>query len=215
MIKKVYHNDDSSLSLQGFVDEESNSETVQGNRVVSPALLRELNAGNQAAFEKVYLHYVSSVKNFLTALMRSGEIAEEITQEVFVTLWEKRSHVNPDKNVSAYIYTIAKNFAFKYFNRNKIFSSEDVLSAGNVESDVTPDSILIQKEKEILVEIAVSQMPPQRRKIYEMSRLQGLTNGEIAERLHISKNTVENHITSALNDLREVLGLFIMLILLT
>ena len=187
---------------------------TEAKPTVTPELLQALRSGDQNAFERIYLHYVSSVKNFLTVLTRSGEAGEEITQEVFVTLWEKRDRIDPDKNISAYIYTIAKNYAFKYFNRKKGLLQEDVMSADSLEAYGSPDEILIQKEKEILIEIAVSQMPPQRRKIYRLSRIEGLSNSEIAEMLNISKNTVENHITSALNDLREVLAMFLLLVLL-
>jgi RNA polymerase sigma-70 factor (ECF subfamily) len=172
---------------------------------ISPTVLRALCAGEQWAFERVYLQYVSSVKKFLTVLLRSEELSEEFTQEAFVTLWEKREHIDPEKNISAYIYTIAKNYAFKHFRRQKEQLGEDILAINTREFFNQPDELLMQREKELLIEITVSRMPPQRQKIYRLSRAEGLTNGEIAEQLSISKNTVENHITSALNDIRAVL----------
>jgi len=72
---------------------------------------------------------------------------------------------------------------------------------------IAPDEIFIGKETEILIEILTRKMPPQRRRIFEFNRKEGLTNDEIARRLNISKNTVENHITSALKDLRKGLWL--------
>jgi len=194
-------------------DKESRQNNREGSRVVTPELLQDMRSGSQSAFEKVYLHYVTSVQNFLTTLLRSEEMGQEITQEVFVTLWEKREQINPDKNVSGYIYTIAKNYAFKYLGRKKEVFQENDTYANNIEGDIAPDELLIYKEKEILIEIAVSRMPAQRRKIYELSRKEGLSNQEIAEKLNISKNTVENHITKALKDLREIIALFMLLII--
>lgn len=175
--------------------------------------LEALNKGDHKAYEDIYVHYVSSVKNFLTLLTRSEEAGEEITQEVFVTLWEKREQVDPGKNISGYLYTIAKNYALKYFNKNKQLRSEELTAADNPDYNGIPDEIYIKKEKELLVEITVAKMPAQRRKIYEMSRREGLSNSEIAERLNISKNTVENHITAALKDIREVVLCFLVLMM--
>lgn len=174
-------------------------------------VFRSLRDGDHSAYEEVYLKYVSSIKKFLTVLTRSEEIAEEITQETFVTLWEKRESIDPDKNISGYLFTIAKHFALKYFKRNQVLLGEEFMMHEKNRLDLAPDEILIGKEQEILTDIAVKRMPAQRRKIYEFSRKDGLTNGEIAERLQISKNTVENHITSALKDIRKIIILFLLL----
>ena len=181
---------------------------------ISPMVLHALREGNHLAYEKVYLHHVSSVKKFMTLLTRSEDIAEEITQETFITLWEKRENIDPDKNISGYLYIIAKNFALKHFRKNKIISDVEIQEDNDPLMNITPDEILIAKEKEILTEIVIKKMPAQRRKIYELSRKEGLTNSEIAERLNISKNTVENHVTSALKDLREVISFFLLFMLL-
>jgi RNA polymerase sigma-70 factor (ECF subfamily) len=171
---------------------------------ISPVLLQELREGKHFAYEEIYLHYASSIKKFLTVLTRSKETAKELTQEVFITLWEKRENIDPNNNIVGYLYVIAKNLALKHFRDNKIIFSEEFHHRDNLLLDIAPDEILLAKEKKILTEITIRKMPPQRRKIYELSRKEGLTNREIAERLCISKNTVENHITSALKDLRNV-----------
>ncbi|MDR2911795.1 MAG: RNA polymerase sigma-70 factor [Alistipes sp.] len=176
------------------------------SRIVTPDLLRALRHGDQRAFERVYLHYVSSVRRFLTMLTRSEELGAEITQEVFVILWEKRAQIDPDKNISAYIYKIAKNQTFKHFRRNRtVVTGEAAPESVVVEPYTLPDELLMQCEKERLVEKIVSSMPPRRRQIYRMSREEGASNDEIATRLGISKSTVENQITAALNDIRNSL----------
>ncbi|MCL2098149.1 MAG: RNA polymerase sigma-70 factor [Bacteroidales bacterium] len=188
------------------------SQAQYGRKNISPATLQALREGSHSSYENVYLHYVSSVKNFLTILTRSAATAEEITQEVFVTLWEKRENIDPDKNISGYLYIIAKNFALKHFNKNKIFLGTEYQVKDDPLLDVAPDEILIAKEKQLLTAMVIKGMPPKRKKVYELSRKEGLSNGEIADRLQISKNTVENHITTALKELREVVALLLLLL---
>lgn len=187
------------------------TEKYYQEKIISSDVLHALRNGSHLAFEEVYIRYVSTVKKFLTVLARSEEVAEEITQETFVTLWEKRKNIDPDKNISGYLFTIAKNFALKYFKSCQMFFGEEYLEHDNPLSGLAPDEVLIGKEQEILTEIAVMRMPTQRKKIYELSRKKGFSNNEIAEQLQISKNTVENHITSALNDIRNIIALFLLL----
>ena len=183
-------------------------------KCISSDVLQALREGEHSAYEEVYSHHVSSVKEFLIMLTRSVEISKEITQEVFITLWEKRENIDSEKNISGYLYIIAKNFALKHFKRNNIILGKDFPVKEDVLLDSAPDEILVAKEKEVITEIAIKRMPAQRRRVYKLSREEGLTNREIAERLNISKNTVENHITSALKDIRNVIALFLLLILL-
>jgi len=171
---------------------------------ISKEVLYALREGDHSAFDKVYLCFVSPITDFLTVLLRCRETAEEIAQETFVVLWEKRENIDPDKNISGYLFTIAKNFALKRLNKNKmISSSEGFPIQENHSLAIAPDEIFIGKETEILIEILIRKMPAQRRRIFEFNRKEGLTNDEIARRLNISKNTVENHVTIALKDLRK------------
>jgi RNA polymerase sigma-70 factor (ECF subfamily) len=176
------------------------------SKPIDSALLSALCAGDQQAFEAVYLRYVSSIRHFLTFLTRSNDIGQEIAQDVFVTLWERRKNIDPQKNISGYLYTIAKNCALKHFNAQKGVSTAELSLVDRLQNAASADAELTAWETEQLVEVVVARMPAQRRKIYELSRKEGLSNGEIADRLNISKNTVENHITTALKNLRKVLG---------
>lgn len=194
-----------------FLHTKGAKKKLSAEYAVTPRMLSDLKAGDHAAYESVYLHYVTPVRNFLQVLTRSEDVAKELAQSVFITLWEKREGIDPDRNISGYIYKIARNAALKYFNHLKVvekyaFAYEDW--AG--ESPMS-DEIIFTREKELLIEIVLNRMPPRRREIFNMSRREMMSNEEIAQRLQISKNTVENHITSALKDLREALAVMVML----
>ena len=175
--------------------------------------IEALRAGDHRAFEEIYLHYVTPVKNFLKTLTRSEEDARGITQDVFMTLWEKRETIDPGRNIAGFLYTVARNLALKYFDHKKVIDKYTIAVTHWSDSDLAADEILIGREKELLVEIAISRMPTQRRTVYTLSRVERMSNDEIAKLLNISKNTVENHISLALRDLREVLACITALLL--
>jgi RNA polymerase sigma-70 factor (ECF subfamily) len=143
-----------------------------------------------------------SVRNYLTVFTRSKEAGIEIAQDVFVKLWENRESIDHERAISGYLFTIARNCALKYLAAVKKISTEDISRYDMPEDSASADNLYIAREMELIIDIAVSRMPPQRRKIYELSRNDKLSNAEIAELLKISKNTVENHITTALKDIK-------------
>ncbi len=178
---------------------------------IAPGVLDAVRNGDHDAFKKVYLHYVTPLKNFMTVLLRDEEEAKEMTQEVFVRLWEKRDAINPAKSVKGLIYTMARNCALNYFEHKKVIDKYNLLAVAASEQELSSDEIVIAKETAILTKIAVARMPAQRKRIFEMSHDQGLSNQEIAQQLNLSKNTVDNHLAAARKDLKEVLTLFLLL----
>lgn len=173
----------------------------------TPEQLEALRNGDQDVFRVIYLHYATPVKDFLQLLTRSEDEAKEITQEIFVTIWEKRAQINPEKSFKGYLYTIARNAAFKLFEQKKVH--DRYLSNSYPQAEYySSDEKLIAEETEILMQIAINRMPPQRKKIFEMSRGEGLKSTEIAERLNLSRHTVDNHLAAAKKDLKDLLMLF-------
>ena len=176
--------------------------------------LEALRVGDHDAFRTVYLHYATPIRDFLTLLTRSADEAEEITQEVFVQVWEKRERIDPRKSIKGYLYTIARNSALNLFEQQKVRSRYTDSPLSRAEDDWASDELLIAEETELLIEIAVSRMPEQRRRVFELSRREELKSTEIAERLGISRHTVDNHLATAKKDIRELLSLFMLLFVL-
>lgn len=172
--------------------------------------IEALQNGDHKAFEEVFLTYFDRVKYLLTGLLRSESDAEELAQDIFVKLWINRQSIDLSKAFNTYIYTIARNTAFNYLKHKLVEENfRNSLNDLDVEEADSSDEILFAKEISLLVEMTVCRMPVQRRKIYQMSRQKGISNNEIAEELGISKKTVENQISLALQEIKRVISAFL------
>lgn len=171
-------------------------------------LLEAISKGDEKAFETFFLHYYPQVKGFITGLLQSPEEAEDISQDIFLMLWGNRSSLNTINNFKSYLFRVCKNAVYRYIERALLFKNYQQKQAEKIvttpESNETDDKIQL-KELELLVAMVVEKMPPQRKKIYKMSRESGMSSDEIAQTLGINKRTVENHLSQALTDIRKVL----------
>jgi RNA polymerase sigma-70 factor (ECF subfamily) len=165
--------------------------------------MKELASGSHEAYKALFLKYFPKVKYFITHLVKSEAIAEELSQDVFLKVWEYRERMLGVLSFNSYIYRMAKNEALNYLEHKHV---QDMYIEQYINETVeSEENGWEAKEIELLEQLTVSRMPPQRKTIYEMSRMQGISNAEIATRLDISKKTVENHLNLALKELRKVL----------
>ncbi|MCC8154258.1 MAG: RNA polymerase sigma-70 factor [Tannerellaceae bacterium] len=170
-------------------------------------IVEALREGDHKAFEKIFVTCYNKTKTFIYGYIKSGPDAEELTEELFVTLWHNRMFIDTSKSFNSYLHTIARNAAIDFLRRKY------VQDAYLTQQDVTPLSAtseeeLIAKELCILIDQIVEAMPEQRRKIYQLSRNEGLSNTEIAEQLHTTKRNVESQLSLALKEIRKAITLF-------
>ena len=179
---------------------------------IAPEIVKGLREGDHRAYEQVFIHYKKPIENFLVALTRDRETAREITQEIFMNVWIKREAIDPSKSIKNYLYRIARNAAINHFNQQKVKEKYERFVTPLSEEDISgSDKLLIAKETELLIEIAVNRMPKLRKRVFEMSRYDGLSNEEIADRLGLTRESVASHIYLATKDIKEVISLFILL----
>ena len=171
-------------------------------------LLEAISKGDEKAFKTFFLYYYPRAKGFIGGLLQSQEEAEDISQDIFLMLWNNRSSLNTITNFRAYLFRICKNAVYRHIERALLFKSyqqkQTEKNTSIPASNETDDDIQL-KELELLVAMVVEKMPPQRKKIYRMSRESGMSSDEIAQILGINKRTVENHLSQALTDIRKVL----------
>ncbi len=177
---------------------------------ITKEVLSALMAGDSRAFDTVYLCCFEPIRAFFFLLLHNETEAEELSQELFVELWENRQKINPDLNFRSYLYTVAKTSALKYF-RHRLVKDKyvDFRLRERPDSGTLPDEEMLEKELSLLIRTSLAKMPEQRRRIFEMSRFDSLTNGEIADRLNIQESTVRVHLHHALKELKELIGLFV------
>lgn len=168
-----------------------------------------LRNGDVKAFEELFTQYFGKVKYFILGILKSEEDAEELAQDIFVRLWLKRSALDPSKSFNAFLYTMARNAAFNFL-KNQFIRETYLREQSSEDSVCTTEEDLMVRETALIIEMTVSRMPQQRQTIYRMSRNDGIPNEQIADRLGISRKTVENQISLALKDLRTVVNCLVM-----
>lgn len=169
-------------------------------------LIYRLKDGDRDAFNAIYWHYSPKLYNTVLYLLNDSDIAEDVVQELFLTIWEKRGNIQPELNFEAYISTIARNLAYKYVEEalHKNLPMEE-LKDSKLISNSEEDTIEADSLREYIFNV-ISSFPEMRRKVFIMSRFENLSHAEIAEKLALSERTVEAHIYQALKELRKVLG---------
>lgn len=168
--------------------------------------VNELVLGNHVAYKSLFMKYFPKVKCFISHMIKSEAVAEELAQDVFMKIWEHREKLTSIDSFNSYVYRMAKNISLNYLEHKYI--EELYLEKYQGETEFTIEEDFYAKEMELLELLTVNTMPPQRRAVYEMSRRKGYSYEEIATELGISKKTVENHMGLALKEIRKVLLLF-------
>lgn len=168
------------------------------------------------AFKKLYYAYNGSVVKFLTALLGSQQIAEDIAQDIFAYIWENRQKLTSVRHFKSYLFTIARNASFKFIRQDQRLCglSDETDLAPGAESYAS-DEQLMAEETKLLISIAVSRMPKLRRTVFSLSRDEGLTHEQIAQKLGISKESVASHINTAKNEIRKLITVYLILLQLT
>lgn len=183
-------------------------------KVSDHIILSALSHGNEKAFDCIFEQLYPKIKFFVTGLTGNEEEAENITQDIFMWLWIKRERLESIENFDSYIYAMAKNAGLNFIKKSLLKGSQLSEDVQQIPSEDSQEDTLYYKELESIIEKEIDKMPRQRRQVFEMSREEGLSNTEIAEKLGISKRTVETHISLALGDLRKMMPFMQLLALL-
>lgn len=168
-----------------------------------------LRLGDRSAYAEIYDRYIFVLLNHTYNKTRNREEAKDIVHEVFAKLWDIKEDLQIKTNLAGFLYTAARNMILNRLTHktveDKYFTS--ILQFAEQPQTVT-DHRLRENQLIAIIEKEIADLPAKMREVFELSRKQHLSHKEIAERLHISEQTVSKHVTNALKILRVKLGIY-------
>ena len=165
---------------------------------IDEKLIAKFRDGDMNAFQKIYNSFCEPLYRFAYSYLKDSFEAEEIVQDVFLKVWEKRAEVDLQKSFKSYLYRITVNKIFNELKHRVVKQKyeQHALKFDQLTGE-TPESAIEFQELNAKLEQLLSKLPEQQRNIFIMSRWRGVPNAEIAEKLNISVRTVENQIYRA------------------
>jgi len=162
-----------------------------------------LGKGNESAFEKLYRIYHIRILRKLILILKDEEIAKEVLQDIFLTVWEKRLSIDPDKSFRSYLFRIAENRMVDVFRKaardkrlaDHLVNTSPLLSCNTEER-------VVFKESDAILQKAIESLPPQRKKIFVLCRMEGKTYEEVGSLLGISTGTINDHMVKAIRTIK-------------
>jgi len=166
-------------------------------------LVPQIKKGEKSAFETMYNFYAPKIYAFALSQLKNPQLAEEYVQEVFLKIWDCRKKLDESKKFKSFVFKITVNLIYDFIRKKNLeiaFEKQHLLlqdkNGNNTWEQVIYNDMLIR------VNELVEKMPNQRKNIFYLSKNQGLTNNEIAQKLGLSKRTVENQLYRAIQFLK-------------
>ena len=161
-------------------------------------------------FEMIFRTHFSSVKFFINMFLKSEADAEDLAQDVFTKLWTNFETWQNNDGKEGYIYAMAKNVAFDFIKHKRLENDyrEEQIKKSKIKDLLglsDPLNSLYYKEIQLIIRMALENFPERRRKIFEMSRFENMSNNEIAEKLNLPLGTVKSRIFFTRQKLQEEL----------
>lgn len=184
-----------------------NSMTIESSLFSDQDIINRIANSDVEAYELLFHRFYVELCRFSLKYVHNEEVSEEVVQETFISLWEKRKTLNVHTSLKSYLYTAVKNNALNYLNSQ--FARQDFQRDFFENADLpvnTTQDALVFDELQVIVQKAITYLPEKCRIIYLMSRNTGMSYQEIANELGISIKTVEAQMGIALRKLREYLN---------
>ncbi|TCC98514.1 RNA polymerase sigma factor [Pedobacter hiemivivus] len=166
-----------------------------------------LKNSDERSFSELYKIYSTRIYSNLKRLTKDDELAKELLQEVFFKVWEKREALNVEISFQAYLYKISENMVRDFFrkaSRDKKLMEHLINAASEMYNTV--EDLYISKENQSLFQKAIDELPPQRKRIFTLCKIEGKSYDEVSQLLGISNSTINDHIVKATKAIRMAMG---------
>ncbi|RZM10897.1 MAG: RNA polymerase sigma-70 factor [Pedobacter sp.] len=170
-------------------------------------LLAKIAGGDQRAFTDLFEGYARPLAAFVQTLTSATEITEEIIQDCFIKVWQKRESLESIENFSGYLYIMCRNHTLAQLKKLAISKTQRMAVEAKLLDEIQLEELDNPAEEyRVLIEQAVSRLPEQQRKVYMLSRYDRLKHEEIAKLMNLSPETVKKYIMYAVDFIRKDLG---------
>lgn len=168
-----------------------------------------MKAGDRESFNQVFRRYYSPMVRFCIRYVADSDIASEIVQDLFVKLWSNREKISFNTSFESYMLTSVRNSALTYINKERSHAEANLRIYSEESDNTDPSETLQSNNLEESYRKILKDMPEKRREVFLASRYDGLKYSEIAEKLGISRKTVEAQMSAAIKQLKDGLKAYL------
>lgn len=178
-------------------------------------LVELLKSGDEASYTEIYNRYKAILYRHAHKKLKNSDDADDVMQDIFTTLWVKRSTFDPESNLAGYLYVSLRNKILNVIAHQSIHDIYEAKYQQIVdESTAITDHRVRLNLLKAMIESEVASLPPKMREVFEYSRNCHMSHKQIADKMNISEKTVRNHINNTLKILRSKFGFLIYFMLL-
>ena len=169
--------------------------------------LRIADYEDMSAYNKLFFHFYTPLKNFSNSILRSTQLAEEVVSDIFIEIWAKRKQLLEIEDLKMYLYVSVRNTSLRRLQQARKTSvlSLDDLQVEFATADINAENSLISNELNQKIEGAIESLPPQCKIIFKLAKQDNMKYKEIAQLLNISVKTIDNQLATALKKIATVL----------
>lgn len=176
---------------------------ISDNSYSEQELIQLIEQSDECAFAILFDHHRNKIYTFALKLTHSTTVAEEITENVFLKIWLRRSSLNEIENFSAYLFAIARHEAYRILKQiARNYKTVLLVENHSFIAQENSEDYLINKEYTSLLQKAIDRLPHQQKRVYQLIKEEELKRTEVAEILQIKPETVKFHLAQAMKNIR-------------